>query len=480
MAMNDQIAPAGLHRPAARGTPAAETAPTGKLPWPVTLYFLMILLPVEFNLGSLFMTGVRAILILVAIPMAVKLVMGKVGRILWTDVLFLLFSIWNIVALFHNNPDQAISFGGSVGVEFMGGYLLGRVYIRTPADFIAMCKMLFLVVAITIPFAIYESQTGVALIPTLIEKLPVVYSVDDFYNEIAGRRLGLERSQVVFAHPIHYGLFCSTAIALAFVGFKGIFSNGFRLFVTFLMLLGVFLSVSSGALLPVVLQFGLIIWARIFDPVRARWFYLMGLTAFCYIVVSMLSNRTPIQVFLSYATFSPHNAYWRMLIFEWGMVNVWANPLWGVGLNEWVRPWFMHSGSMDNFFLLVAVRYGIPGFLLTAIGLFLVVWKVMWRDFDADPILWQLRRAWMITMVGLILTLCTVDVWATAYSYVAFLFGSGAWFMSAMPATHTASATGDATPPRGRKDSYRRPAPDVRQSSESRYTRFPTEEDEAG
>ncbi len=424
MAMSDQMARTGLRRTQARGMPAGNAAATGKLPWPVTVYFLAILLPVEFNLGSLFMTGVRAILIAMAIPMAVKLVTGKVGRILWTDVLFLLFSIWNILSLFQNNPDQAISFGGSVGVEFMGGYLLGRVYIRTPEDFIALCKMLFLVVAITIPFAMYESQTGTAPIPTLIEKLPVVYSLPDFYNEIAGRRLGLERSQVVFAHPIHYGLFCSTAISLAFVGFKGIFTNGFRLFVTFLMVLGVVFSVSSGALLPVVLQFGLIIWARIFDPVRARWLYLVALTAFCYVVVDLLSNRTPIQVFLSYATFSPHNAYWRMLIFEWGMMNVWANPLWGLGLNEWVRPWFMHSGSMDNFWLLVAVRYGIPGFLLTAIGFAIVIWKVMWRDFDADLVLWRLRRAWVITMVGLALTLCTVDVWATAYSYVAFPAGN--------------------------------------------------------
>lgn len=474
MALSDQIAPHNSFRAPNPQAMAVGSIPQGKLPWPVTLYFLMILLPVEFNLGSLFMTGVRLILILLAIPMAIKLFTKKAGPYLWTDLFFALFSIWNIISLFHNNPDQAISFGGSVGVEFLGGYLLGRLYIRTAADLLAMCKMLFLVVTITIPFAIYESQTGVALIPTLIEKLPVVFSLDDFYNELAGRRLGLERSQVIFAHPIHYGLFCSTAIALAFVGFKDIYSTRFRIFVTFLMLLGVFLSVSSGALLPVILQFGLIIWARIFDSVRARWYYLLALTAFCYVVVSMLSNRTPIQVFLSYATFSPHNAYWRMLIFEWGMKNVWSNPFWGIGLNEWVRPWFMHSGSMDNFFLLIAVRYGIPGFLMTTIGLALLVWKVMWRDFDSDRILWQLRRAWMITMVGLILTLCTVDVWATAYSYVAFLIGTGSWFITVKPSTAAAADGPEDAPPSQRAELYRRAAPSKGQASGPHYTRFPT------
>jgi hypothetical protein len=167
-----------------------------------------------------------------------------------------------------------------------------------------------------------------------------------------------------------------------------------------------------------------------------------------------------------------------MLIFEWGMKNVWANPLWGIGLNEWVRPWFMHSGSMDNFWLVVAVRYGIPGFLLTSIGFSLVIWKVMWRDFDADPVLWRLRRAWVITMVGLVLTLCTVDVWATAYSYIAFLLGTGVWFISAEPADQ--NATGEKSDDNMGQGGYARSAAKTRQVAPSRYTRFPTDNDNAG
>lgn len=476
MAMNDQISPHVLQRAKPR-EPSVAAAPVGKLPLPVTIYFLMILLPIEFNLGSLFMTGVRATLIAMMIPMSLRLFSGKVGRILWTDVLFLLFSIWAILTLFRNNPDQAISFGGSVGVEFLGGYLLGRTYIRTKESFLSMCRMLFLVVAITIPFALYESQTGVALIPTLIAKLPVVYSIADFYNELAGRRLGLERAQVIFPHPILYGLFCSTTISLALIGFKGVVSNSFRMLIAFTMLVGVFLSVSSGALLPVVLQFGLITWAKMFDRVRARWLILVGIVVFFYVVIDILSNRTPVQVFLSYATFSPHNAYWRMLIFEWGMVNVWSNPVWGIGLNDWVRPWFMHTGSMDNFWLLVAVRYGIPGFVLVATGFFLVIWKVMWLDLEADRMLWQLRRAWIITMIGLTLSLCTVDVWATAYSYVAFLFGAGAWLIEAKPAPVAATTT-VAAPELGRVGHrFRRKAPERVARSRPQYSRFPPKQD---
>lgn len=400
---------------------------------PVTLYFLLILLPVEFDLGPIFMTGIRALLLVLTIPMCLKLFTGELGRVLATDILFLLFAIWNITALAVNSPDQALSFGGSVALEAFGGYMLARTYVRTATDFIATCRMLFWIIGLTLPFAFYESQTGVAPIPKLIDKLPFFYSVSDFFNEAAGRRLGLERAQVIFNHPIHYGLFCSTAISLAFVGFKGIFIVHTRYLVTFLAVIGVIFSVSSGAILPMVLQFGLILWAWMMNSVQRRWGILMGLVTTAYVIVDIISNRSAIAVFLEYATFSPHNAYWRMIIFEWGMKNVWANPFTGIGLNDWVRPWFMHSGSMDNFWLLITVRYGIPGFLLLAAGYALVIWQVARRNFDADPMLWQLRRAWVFTFVGLVLTLSTVDVWATALSYVFFLFGTGAWLLSAEP-----------------------------------------------
>ena len=431
MALTEQIQHPGFQGRAHLRSAREVLKIDSKLPLPVKLYFLFIMLPIEFSAGGLLMSGVRAILLVLLIPMTIKLVIGHYGRLIWTDLLFFLFCPWAIYTLSLNNPDQAISFGGSVALEFFGGYMLARAYIRTPEAFAGMCKALFLLIVLTLPFAVFESQTGRALIPETLNKIPGFFSLPDFYNEAAGIRMGLERSQVIFAHPIHYGLFCSTAFSLAYVGFKGVFSTPFRYLISFLITVGVFLSLSSGALLPMVLQFGLIIWAWAFDKVRSRWFILMGLTAVAYVIVDTLSNRSPIQVFLSNATFSPHNAYWRVLIFEWGMKNVWMNPLYGLGLNQWVRAWFMHGDSMDNFWLLTTVRYGIPAFFLVGLGFAIPLWKIAWRQFDEGSLVWQFRRAWMIIMVGLVLSLCTVDVWATMFSYIAFLFGSGIWLLSA-------------------------------------------------
>lgn len=402
---------------------------------PIALYFLMIALPIQFDVGSIFMTGVRVVLIVSLLPTLFSLLSGRLGRVIWSDILLLIYSLWIIATLFVNSPDQAISFGGSVTVELFGGYLLARAYIRTADDFAMVCRLIFTVVIFSIPFGMYESLTGVAPIPVLIDKLPFFYSVSDFYNDLAGVRFGFERAQVIFPHPILYGLFCSTAVSFAFVAFKGVYSNSVRYIISFLMVFGTILSISSGAVLPLVMQFGLNIWSWAFGGYKRKWVVLLILIALAYVVVDLISNRTPITVFLSYATFSEENAYGRIDIFDWGMKNVWDKPFIGRGLNDWFRAWYMHSGSMDNFWLLETVRYGIPGFILVVTSFVLIVWQVMRRDFEEDSVLLQYRRAWVFTLLGLIFTLCTVDVWATAQSYTFFLLGTGVWFITVQPNT---------------------------------------------
>lgn len=401
-----------------------------KLPLPVLLYFIAIAFPFNFNAGPIFMTGVRALLIVMIFPIVINLLSGKYGRLIMTDILFFVYSVWIIATLFVNSPASALSFGGSVAVEFFGGYMLARAYIRSADDMAAMIRALFILVLFTIPFAMFEGQTGRALIPELIGKLPVIDSVGDFYSEQDGRRLGLERVQVIFDHPIHYGLFCSTAFSLVFIGFKGMFSTFQRFVAAMLISFAALMSLSSGAILPILLQSGFIIWAAVLRRYTSKWFILMGIILGIYVLIDLASSRTPIDVFMSYATFSPNSAYWRKMIFDWGLLNVWANPYFGIGLNNWFRPWYMFSSSVDNFWLLSAMRYGIPGVLLMAVGFFLPIWAIAWRKIDESNPAWKFRRAWVITFIGLIFTLTTVDVWATMYAHVAFLLGSGIWFLS--------------------------------------------------
>lgn len=467
-------------RDGARGGKAApardDTALIGKLPLPAALYLVTVMLPIMFNVGPLAMSLQRAYLLAMTLPLTFQLLAGRGGRLIWTDFLFFAYIGWMSVAVAVNNPEMVIQNTGSAAIEFLGGYLVGRLYIRSRADFIALCRWLGILVALTLPLALVESQTGNAPLLTAINALPGVHSISNFYIE---PRMGLQRSQVFLPHPIHYGLFCSTAFALTVVALKGVIPDGRRWLLGAAVGLGVFLSLSSGALLPMVLQIGLILWLAMFHRLSRPWLVLAVLFAIAYAIVEVLSNRTALMVFLSYATFSTHNAYWRAQIFEWGMVNVWANPIFGLGFRDWVRPHYMNSGSMDNFWLVQAVRYGIPGFLLIATGYGIGLLRVGMRDFTADPVLAQLRRAWIYTFIGLTLTLCTVHVWTVMYSFTFFMFGAGMWFLSAEP-----EARAEPEDPRHRPAAPRRSvervappptdaAPEAEPRARSPYTRFP-------
>ncbi|MCB2136838.1 MAG: O-antigen ligase family protein [Rhodobacteraceae bacterium] len=393
----------------------------------VWLYLIFIVLPVGFFVGTLSLSLLRILLLFTTVPLMIGVLTGRYGRVWPVDWLFLLHICWAMVAVAVNNPDRAVENIGSAGIEFLGGYAIARAYIRTRADFFALVRVFALLVVLLLPLALLESQTDVAIVLKAILDLgldaPVEVDMDP--------RMGLFRAQTVFAHPIHYGLFCSAAFSLVYVGMKDMMTPMARYLMSCAVLTGVFLSLSSGALLSAILQIGLIGWAYVFRNVTKRWHMLAGICVLMYVTVDLLSNRTPIKVFMSYATFSAHTAYYRAIIFEWGMINVWDNPVFGLGLRRWIRPGYMKSGSVDNFWLLMTMRYGIPGFILLALGYLDALFRVGRRALTPGSPESQIRLAWMICFVGLSFTLATVHIWTSIYSFVFFLLGSGLWLATA-------------------------------------------------
>jgi len=219
----------------------------------------------------------------------------------------------------------------------------------------------------------------------------------------------------------------------------------------------------------------LIGWAWVFRKVGVRWIVFFGLCTVMYVVIDLLSNRTPIQVFLHYATFNSHNAYFRKIIFDWGIKNVWANPVFGIGLNDWERPVYMRSGSMDNFWLVMAVRYGLPGFLLLASGYLYGIWRVGRRNLNGDIPLLRLRQSWVIGMVGVTFSLTTVHVWGEIYSFIFFFFGAGMWMITATPSSGEANlASTSSKSYERRREHYSRNKEDAMMTGpQIPYSRFP-------
>lgn len=195
---------------------------SGRLPWPVAIYLLCVVVPIWFNAGPLLMSTLRLFLMVMIIPVMIRLLAGAYGRVILTDWLFVAHTLWMAVALAVKSPEFLVTQVGSVGMEFLGGYAIGRAYVRTPEVFLALCRALALIVLCLTPFAIYEARTGRPLIVEFIGKLPGINSVGIVSID---QRMGLERVQGPFAHPIHFGLFCSVAFSLTFVALKGVVSD---------------------------------------------------------------------------------------------------------------------------------------------------------------------------------------------------------------------------------------------------------------
>jgi hypothetical protein len=251
-------------------------------------------------------------------------------------------------------------------------------------------------------------------------------------------RMGFYRAQGVFEHPILWGVFCSLAIANVFYlhhrtsFFKGAALAGFATGMTFT-------SLSSGPLLAATLQIGIVGWGWI---TRNAWWMLVGLAVLGYVVVDLLSNRSPVNVLISYLTFNSHSAYWRLHIWNFGIQNVWSNPLFGIGLNDWVRPSWMGTASVDNFWLLTTMRYGIPAFLLLVAGIVMNLVAIIRQPLPTEA-LRDVRRGYVAATIALALALCTVHAWGSLLVMVMFYFGAGAWMFTGGA---TPEATGEAEP----------------------------------
>lgn len=394
---------------------------------PVWAFLIAVFLPVAFRIGALHLTGVRLVLIILILPLAFNLLRGLYGRLLATDILFGLHFCWIIFAMVVNSPELALQNAGATGVELLGGYLVGRAYVRTAADMIALIRAFILLVISCVPLAVFEGVSGHAVLLILADQIPgLIPSVD----LAIPRRLGLERAQMAFEHPIHWGLVCALGVSLCQIGLGNEVDLKRRLAATGVICLGGVTALSSGALLAIALQLGLVLWAASFRQSEHRWWLLIGFCLLAIGLVDLLSTRSSLQVFMSYATFSAHSAYWRSTIFDWGMVNIWANPLFGLGLRDWVRPVWMHRPSVDNFWLLTTMRFGLPAFIFLAAGYLTAIWRIARREIRQGKTEWFLRRAWVFCFVAVTFALTTVHIWGAVFALVFFVFGAGMWMIS--------------------------------------------------
>ncbi|MCR8726835.1 O-antigen ligase family protein [Frigidibacter sp. ROC022] len=397
-----------------------------QLPLIVPMLLVSLILPFILYLGPLRLSVYRVVLIVAFVPAVVAWLAGHAGRIRIADIALVLLCSWGAISFFVVHGTAGIQAGGMLFIETLGPYLVARVYIRSAAAFRAMVKALFLIVLFLLPFALIEAVTGKDI---LLEAMDTVWNS---YPRVAkDPRWGLQRVQATFEHPILYGVFCGSVIALTYVVLGQGWSFLRRAGATFLVLFTAALTLSAGPLTGMTAQLLLLAWNRILGAVRSRWKLLACIIAAMWIFLEFASNRSPAQIFISYFSFDQHSAYMRLHIWNFGTASILAHPLLGIGFNEWARPSWMRS-SIDMYWIVPGVRHGLPAVFFNFAAFFGVVLSLIFRK-GLDEAQSACRMGIIFCLIAFFLTGWTVHYWNATYVLFHFLLGSGMWLLDARP-----------------------------------------------
>lgn len=374
-------------------------------------FFIGIFFPtgLSITLGSLRLTMYRIALILFLLSSFSFVIKACKPSIKNPAFYLLLYSLWAAIALVVNHSFfEKLETSGVYVIEVMGPFLITLMYCNSIKRIQKVVGVYILCVSLTLLITIPETLTNI----NWLQKVLGIHQVSSIEP-----RMGLYRSFGTFDHPILQGVFASSAVGLCwFLGRYKFFAGAIVATIT---------SVSSGAILSVFIQFIIIGWERISRALNNRWGILIALIVAFYIGVEIISNRSAMKAILTNLTLSSHTAYWRMMIWEYGMQNAWANPFFGIGFHDWIRPYYMYSGSMDAFWLVSMVRYGFPAFLFYASAFLIVIYQ-LYKLKMIDRKLVLLRRGWLTGMIGLVLSSCTVHLWNNSFIFINFYLGLGA------------------------------------------------------
>jgi len=332
-----------------------------------------------------------------------------------------------LFAFFNTGVLEAAESGGILFLETFVPFFTARMLVRRQERLMQLTKTLLLVAATMALIAIPEALTGKPFfhqIASAITGNGFAYSPES--------RFGIWRSYGPTDHPIILGSICAGALSLGLAlsrrGSKYVAMTG-------LSFAGVVASASSAPLLSAVAQCALLLWSRVLKGQRYKWWMLIALLVFIYVVIDVLSNRDPIRVMFSYLLFNEHNGYVRY--------NMWINSFFlaGQSFESWLIGYGfstemmsllendfwsgLMSVSIDSYWMVIMLRYGVPMLIFHLIFVIAVLRanaKYYRRSHRKQHRM--LLQAWLVTAVGFSLIACTVHFWGSTASLFFIIMGA--------------------------------------------------------
>ncbi|MFO3797133.1 MAG: hypothetical protein ACK8QZ_07590, partial [Anaerolineales bacterium] len=154
--------------------------------------------------------------------------------------------------------------------------------------------------------------------------------------------------------------------------------------------------------------------------------YLVYAFGAVFALLEVFTEKGAVRAIIRNFTLDSRSAYYRLLIWDYGTISVANNPIFGIGDAPMPRASWMIAETIDNHWLLLAVKYGLP----TAVATFIAVIGIVWacgrnnkslNDFDrnaSNGVIFALASAAMIGW--------TVAFWANYQAWFMLLLGTAA------------------------------------------------------
>lgn len=401
--------------------PASGRRQTSQGLLPVTLTAVLVyllLIPQQFNptVAGIYLSPYRFYLICVSVYL-----LGGVARqnlrFAWPDFFVIAASAWIWLASYmtSGSVQTAIVIGGSHSVDIMLAYFLVRMTIRTPDDFRYLLIMIVPGIAIVSAIVVTESVSRQLILQ------PLASALTGLPNPLRAEiRMGLLRGAGPFPHPILAGIFLASFISLYFL--SGL--RGWPRLVGIAASVGGMFTMSSAAMLGIVVGSILIFYDWLCERItNLTWRVFLFFAAILYGSVELTSNTGFYGLLIRYASLNTASAYNRVLIWEYGTDNIERSPWFGIGYADWDRPDWMHSGSFDHFWLIMALRFGIPETVMLLTATFLGLIMLATNSLRMPPRDARLVRGIAISLAVFALGVNSVSLWLSALAWYFMLLG---------------------------------------------------------
>ncbi len=396
---------------------AIETKKTSD--WPLVLLAYSFCVPEQvsfFFLGLKFF--VFRIILLLLIPSIISAYKNQTIVSKLTDTLVVAALAWLFASqLVTIGIAKAAANGGASIID------LGLTYFVARSRLTSIARARELLVKLGPAFLLAGSMVA-------FETLSGHYIVQPFVSRLTGQpvsaitdmnsgRLGLLRGTGPFPHPILGGLQLASLLPIfllsnipiraRLIGVVGAFTAIF--------------TISSSVLIAIILCLFLVA----FEVVRERvpvisWNGFMGALIAGLTGVQLFTPGGVVKIIVNYLTLDKWTAYYRTLIWQYGLENVYRHPWFGLGLEDWSRPYWM-TESIDNYWLYLAITYGVPESLLRvsiAVIAAIVAGRNMNRFNTGDR---RIMLGFIIGISMMTLMAFTVTFWGVTQAWYYFLIG---------------------------------------------------------